>query len=240
MTKKLRYWFIIIIILYVIINDIDCKGQIKGENVPVYNPDTVFVFKSPHPLINDKYLTNSFKNGAGIDVILSNNGFGLGFFYQYYFNKNLLLFSSLYISGARNTDEFETAWNDTIGWYVPNKVNRLFMFPLTFGVEQHFLSEELGESLKPFFQAGVGPTFIVSTPYPTEFFSAFKYARGYTRFSAFAGLGASLGGAGKSLMDVYLRYYYIPFGGNGLESISGLPIKDFGGIFLSLTYGTKF
>ena len=107
MTKKLSYWFIFFIAIVLIIKNQEAQAQIKGEKVPVFNPDTVFIFKSAHPLINDKYINNSYKNGFGVDILLSNSGFGLGAFYQYYFNKDLLIFSSFFISGARNTDEFE-------------------------------------------------------------------------------------------------------------------------------------
>jgi hypothetical protein len=31
-----------------------------------------------------------------------------------------------------------------------------------------------------------------------------------------------------------IRYYYIPFGGNGIDSIKDLPMKDFGGLFIAL------
>jgi hypothetical protein len=53
-------------------------------------------------------------------------------------------------------------------------------------------------------------------------------------------MGANFGSNNKTLVSANIRYYIIPFGGEGLESIKDLPITQFGGIFLSLSFGTKF
>jgi len=94
--------------------------------------------------------------------------------------------------------------------------------------------------LRPFISAGIGPTFILSTPYDREFFNAFGYGAFYTRFGAFIGAGANFGNTNRSIMGLNIRYYFIPFGGNGLESIRDLPIKNFGGVFLSLSLGIRY
>jgi hypothetical protein len=41
-------------------------------------------------------------------------------------------------------------------------------------------------------------------------------------------------------MGFTLRYYTIPFGGEGLESIQGVPINNFGGVFLTLSVGSAW
>ncbi|OGU17393.1 MAG: hypothetical protein A2X61_05725 [Ignavibacteria bacterium GWB2_35_12] len=214
-------------------------GQVKGEDVKPYNPDTVFIYESPRPLVTPASKKPALDEAWGVDLIFSNSGFGIGSFYQYNITKDLFSFASLYISGARNTDEFS--------WYDPNtgrdtiygKVNRLYMFPLTFGLQQFILTDVISESLKLFIQGGMGPTFILATPQNREFFNAFSYAKFYTRFGTFLGVGADVG-TSTTLLSVNARYYYIPFGGDGLESIKDFPIKDFGGVFLSLSFGTRF
>jgi hypothetical protein len=96
----------------------------------------------------------------------------------------------------------------------------------------------------------VGPTLIIKTPYITEgadgipyyheFFSSFGDATFYGRFGGFVGIGAYFGNIAKgNLVGANIRYYAIPFGGAGLESMAGLPITNFGGIFLSLTVGNQ-
>jgi hypothetical protein len=224
-------------------------AQIKGEpteSLPPDKPDSVFIFISPRPLIDANLLNNSTLNAWGLDVIFSNNGVGAGIFWGKYFNENLLALLSLYVSGARNTDEFEYYNGITGGYEVYNKINRLYMFPLTAGILHFLFSDVLTETLKPYVSAGLGPAFIISAPYRDnsgnviDFFKSLSFARSYIKFALFAGIGAYIGNLGSSLMSLNMRYYFIPFGGNGLESIAGNPIKDFGGVFLSLTIGTKY
>lgn len=233
-----RVVIVILIGLFVGVNI--AYTQIKGEPKEPYNPDTVFVFKSPRPLIDKDFSQDPTSKAWGFDLIFSSNGFGAGVFYQIGLFKDFSAFASLYISGARKTDEFEywDPWTRT--YRVPNKINRLYMFPLTFGFQYNILTEKLSETLKPYLNLGLGPTFILSTPYDREFFEAFGYASFYTRFGAFVGLGATFGSNPNSLMGTSFRYYFIPFGGDGLESVKNEPIKDFGGVFLSFSIGIRF
>jgi hypothetical protein len=238
-TMKKIFIIALVLILGPVCHPYSLKAQVKGEPAKPFNPDTVFIFNSPRPLINPEGKNPLLRNAWGIDIIFSNNGFGAGFFYQYSLAKDLFTFASLYISGARNTDEIEYYDPNTNQYVVPNKVNRLYMFPLTFGLQQYILTNEISESLKLFVQGGVGPTYILSTPYAREFFNAFGYSTSYIRLASFLGAGADVG-AGTTLISVNARYYYIPFGGKGLESIINLPIKDFGCLFLSLSMGVRF
>ncbi len=219
------------------------KGELPPEN-GTFNPDTVFIFYSPRPLIKTLITPDGSTQGLGFDLVFSNSGFGIGFFWQKFFNPNLLLYTNLLISGARNTDEFEVRYYNyntgRIEEFVPNKVNRLYMFPFTIGLQHYIFADELVESFKPFLNLGVGPTFIIATPYQREFFNAFGYAQFYTRFGASVGAGAELSSVASTVLSLNIKYYYIPFGGNGLESIRNSPIYNFGGVFLSLSLGSRF
>ena len=216
------------------------EAQIKGEESPEYNPDTLYIYTSPRPLINQEEISGEVKQAWGLDLLFSGNGFGLGLFYQKAFTEDLFAFASFYISGAKNTDEFELYDYNTGQFFILDKINRLFMFPLTLGIQQYLFRDVLNDNLKPFINIGLGPSFILSTPYEKEFFSSFGDANAYTRFGAFIGGGANVGSGSKSFVSVNVRYYFIPFGGEGLESVKNNPIKDFGGLFLSLSLGAKF
>lgn len=219
-------------------------SQIKGEEPPVFNPDTIFVFNSPRPLINPEFSGNTLKKAWGIDLLFSGSGFGVGGFYNVNLSDDLIFITSLYISGARNSDEFDNYVWDEIDrvWrlVVPDKVNRLFVLPLTFGLQYYLFSEKLSESFKPYINIGVGPSLIISTPYSKEFFSSWGYAESYIRWGGFLGAGAYFSANSKTLMGINARYYFIPFGGKGLESLKERPINDFGGLFLSLSLGLRF
>lgn len=215
---------------------------------PSSDTSDVIVFDSPRPLIREEVVQKEYKNSWGLDILFSGNGFGFGSYYTREFSKNLTGFIHFGISGAQNTDEFER-FDRTVGRFlVDNKVNRLFMFPLTIGTQHRLFADALTDSFRPYLQGGLGPTFIMSTPYRenrqvngeyVEFFSSFGDASFHIRPGGFIGVGAYVGESAKSVTSVNIRYYIIPFGGDGLESIQGLPIKDFGGLFLSLSVGIR-
>ncbi|MCE5304305.1 hypothetical protein LLG34_01190 [bacterium] len=202
--------------------------------------DSIFVYKPAQPIEiynpNAKFISNSIC----ADVIFSNSGFGGGLLYTHSLDEDNMLFANFYISGARNTDEIEYWDYNTGRWIVPNKINRLFMIPLTLGYTRLMFQDAIAGSFKPFITGGIGPTFIISTPYEKEWFTAWNYAKTYVRLDAYIGVGAYFSLIDNSVSSANIRYYYIPFGGNGLESIRGLPIKDFGGLVLSVSVGYTF
>jgi hypothetical protein len=215
-------------------------AQEKGEPIPEFKPDSTYVFLSPRPLVSIAPALRFYENGWGLNMLLSNFGYALGMFYQRNLSQDFLLFVSLYITGARKSDEFDVYNSNTGNYEIQDKINRLYLFPLMFGAQYAPFSKSLGESFKPYAEVGIGPSFIVSTPYDREFFNAFKYSSGYIRFGGFIGIGSNLSSKGQSILGLNIRYYFIPFGGSGLESIIDQPMTDFGGLFISLNIGTRF
>ncbi|MCX7907991.1 MAG: hypothetical protein N2560_00515 [Ignavibacteria bacterium] len=236
--KRKNYLFIVPFLLF-IFNSVEIYSQQQNGEITFSQFDTNIVFTSPRPLLSSHLKEIKKSDYWGLNLVLSNNGFGFGAFYELFFTKQTYLFVNLYLSGARNTDEFEyyNPWTGQL--FIPGKVNRLYMFPLTFGIVQSFLTDVLGTNFTPYVNFGMGPTFIVSTPYEKEFFTSLGYARFYIRFGLFVGTGVNIPITDKSYIGVSARQYWIPFGGNGLESIKDKPIKDFGGFFLALNFGIK-
>ena len=116
-------------ILLFIINFTNTRAQTKGsepeERISI--EDSVFIFHSPRPLVNPANKAVNLLNAWGADVLFSNNGFGLGFFYQRKLNSSMALSANLGISGARNTDEFQV-WNPYEGesmWYTEKSTDCL-------------------------------------------------------------------------------------------------------------------
>lgn len=228
---------IILIFILTITSQIFSKEINLNEEL---NRDTIFVFTPGRKLLTMSEQIGLLNNAAGVELFFSNSGFALGGFYQYNLDEITKLGTRFFISGARNTDEIEFYDYFTGNTFIPNKVNRLFLMPLTLNITRYLFGDVLHRSLKPFVTAGVGPAFILSTPYNREFFNAFNYAKWYTRFGGNIGIGAVISLETSSYLGVNLDYYYIPFGGKGLESIKDKPIKTFGGLFLSLSIGTNF
>ncbi len=231
-----------IYLLLLLVQSIPLLSQIETKSVVVPNKkiDTNFVFPSSMPLISNQLEQARNFKFWGLNIIFSNNGYGLGFFFEQFFLNNLSAFVNLYISGARNTDEFEYYDPWTGETFIPNKVNRLYLLPLTFGINYFIFDKKLYKDFSPYVSLGIGPAFIIALPYEREFFSSISYGKFYPRFSSFIGIGTNILTQGNSYFGVSARYYYIPFGGSGLESIRGLPIKNFGGFFLGLNFGINF
>lgn len=198
--------------------------------------DTSIVFKPVKPLIDSANLNFIKRDYAGFVLGISNHGFSFGGYYSHEYSKIWSLYTNLQFGGAKNGDEYEYWDYERNQYVIRNKVNRLFLFPLSIGVQARLFAESLSESFKPFVNLGIAPSLIISTPYSKEFFSSFGKGRFYYRMGYFGGFGANFG-AGKNNIGIHANYYYIPFGGSGLESIQGRPLKDFGGAVLSLTIG---
>ena len=201
--------------------------------------DTTQTFSSPLSLTEIKSAATSYRNSWGIDLILSEHGFGCGPVFSFGLNKYTSLYSTFFISGARNTDEYQQWDYDRQEYRIPNKVNRLFQMPVTAGLKFYPNIGSLTSTFRPYISAGGGFAWILSTPYNREFFNAFHHSTSYIRPAASLALCADFG-IGKSLMSLEIKYYTIPFGGDGLESIRNHPLKDFGGLQLGLVLGMKY
>jgi len=218
-------------------------AQIPGKTPQV--PDTLIIFEPAEPLTVNVEGKRNATQAIGLDILFSGSGWGIGMFYHHKIGDNITAFGNFAFSPRRNTDEFENAWLGSVP-VVSNKVNRLFMLPITLGINYRLFSESLQESFRPFLSVGVTPTVIIQTPYIQdgiyyEFFNSFGYATTYVRMGGMISVGSLFGNPAEgNVMGVMVRYYSIPFGGNGIESIQDNPITNFGGIFLSLSVGTAF
>ncbi len=227
----------IILILIVLFSSFTLAQQ-PGPERGNFDPDSNFVFKSPRPLLDLEGNKGELNNTFGANLTFSESGFGFGIFWGQKFGSNIQGTIEAFGSGVRNADEFDQ-WNG-YEWRVPNKVNRLFMFPLMAGINYQVLEDKIFDSFKPYISAGAGTAFIIAAPYEREFFDSFSHADTYWKPGGYFGLGAKFGGIGRSHQGISIRYYIIPFGGDGLESLAGLPIKDFGGLFINLSLGVNY
>lgn len=229
------------LISFLVVLAYDSYSQTGAKDTP-FNPDTVFVFKSPRKLLTANDKISGLSEAAGLDLYLSNSGFAAGVHYKYLLNISHSIGTKFFVSGARNTDEYEYYDYITGERFIPNKINRLFNMPLTiFYQYQPFASKGvINKNFSPFISAGAGFSMILKTPYDKDFFDSFSYATWYVKPAMSVGLGANVKTSAQGFIGVNFEYYYIPFGGKGLESVIDSPIKDFGGAFLSFTLGGLF
>ncbi len=204
--------------------------------------DTNIVFTSPHETQLAETSTATDRNAACLDLLLSNNGFGLGGIYRHQYGDNLYGTLSFSISEAKDPHEVEY-----VDWYgqtfVPGKMNRFLLMPLLIGVQYRLFADDIVDDFRPFITGGLGPTLIFSTPYNREFFSALGYGQAHYTAGAFIGAGAYFGAEAERLSAINIRYYFVTIP-NGVPSLQNLDngyiskLKDFGGFFITFSFGS--
>ncbi len=178
-------------------------------------------------------------NSWGMDLMFGEGGFGLGTFLRKSFSLDVTGFVDFSVSEQKDQREIE--YYDIFGNpYVYNKQNRVFLLPLDVGIQYRMFTYSLTDSFRPYIVAGVGPTFVVTTPYEREFFNAFGYAKVHYAAGGYVGLGANIGSSRSSLVGLNVRYYYSHLFDGGVENLIGHFQKDLGGIYLSLNLGIMY
>jgi hypothetical protein len=217
--------------------------------------DSSIVFTPSSQKMIQKTTYEPYRSAWGLDLMLSNNGFGAGAFYRHEFSDVLAGFVQLAISDVKDDSEVDYIDPYTGTSYTPGKVNRLMLFPLTFGVQYRLFRETIADNFRPYVSTGLGPSLIMVAPYATpatldlegqgtytyynqiDFFDSLKKAQMKLAMGAYVGAGAYFGVNGGTLTGVSIRYYYIPYA-PGIESLQNVKIKRFGGFYITLNFGS--
>ena len=231
------------------------------------NPIRSIVFNSPLAADTSTILLESgseelsYRNAWGLDVLVSNDGFGLGTFYRRVFTEDLYGFASFSISESKDEREVEqyNYWSGQS--FTPGKLQRFLVMPLMFGVQQRLFREEIADNFRPFVNIGAGPALILSAPFTefrtvggliqtqqVEFFKSLGKARAHYTAGGFIGVGANFGTEKANVLGVNFRYYFTYIFGDGLPSLyreqtAGEVLakkKDFGGFFITLNVGMAY
>jgi hypothetical protein len=173
------------------------------------------------------------KNSWSLGLNYGENGFGpyAGLFSN--LGRTTDLVFNISISGV--TDEREIERFDVFGnSIVVDKINRVFMMPLSVGIRQELFKDDIDGDFLPIFNIGIAPTLVFTNPYNESYFSAFKYTQTHFAFGGFAGFGVSFKQNKSMTMNVNFNYYYLPLVGGGVQSVQYNTINDVGGLQLSL------
>ena len=182
-------------------------------------------------------------NILGLDIMFSDGGFGLGGFYRRQLSNTLTGFVDISVSEAKDEREFTYTYTDFYGYidtYTLGKVNRVFLVPVNFGLQYRLFESVISDNLRPYINAGVGPSIAVTTPYDKEFFKAFGFARTKYAVGGYIGFGANFGLDKSNLVGINLRYYVNHFFDEGVESIEGRFNKDITGFYLTINFGIMY
>lgn len=232
--------------------------------VPTFSPaqefprrDSAMVFTPSNPNLIQKTNYEPFRNAWGVDIMVSNNGFGAGVFLRHEFSDVLSGFLQLAISDVKDDSEVEDFNQYTGESYTPGKINRLLLIPVTVGMQYRLFKDDIVDNFRPYVSAGLGPSLIFVAPYanvntisdPTfgtlttydqiDFFKSLGKGQLKYTLGGYIGAGAYFGVDKGTLTGISIRYYYIPYQ-PGVQSLQGVPIKRFGGFFITLNFGSLY
>jgi len=217
-------------------------------------PDTTIIFTPSDPNLIREQSYSPTVHAWGLDVLLSNNGFGMGAFYRYEINDELSWMFNFAVSDVKDDAEVEQV--DYFGnSYIPNKKNRLLLLPLTVSVQYRLFKDDIVDNLRPFITAGIGPTMVFVAPYASDqisydifgnpyrqkidFFTSLKYGRPRYTLGGFIGAGVYFGMDKGTITGLSVKYFLAPFP-SGIEVMDGGYMKNFGGLYITLTFGGLF
>ena len=208
------------------------------QPIPPAKSDSTLVFGTMQKSPSLQTPTNAFLNAWGIDLLVSTNGFGMGTFFRHEYSEDLSGYIDFSISEAKDDDEKE--FIDIYGnTFTPGKVNRFLLIPLFVGLQQRLFRNDILDNFRPFVNGAVGPTMIYVFPYNEEYFTGL--GKGHPRYTVggYAGIGAYFGSERSNLLGLNMRYYFIPYPG-GIQSLKNINKKQFGGFYISLSFGSAW
>ena len=230
------------------------QAQYRTGWEPAPPPDTTRAGVEP----TDPTGPDRFPNLWSLDIMISNDGFGLGGFYRRSFTHDLSGFISLSVSESKDEREFEYIDPYYGISYTPGKLNRFLVIPLMVGVQYRLFREDIVETFRPYLNAGVGPTMIYMAPYvqfveyaegqigaeQVEFFKSLGKGQPHYTVGGFIGFGANFGTERSNIFGVNFRYYITHLYGEGLPSLYNgyngevsATKKNFGGFVICLNIG---
>jgi hypothetical protein len=256
MAMKTHQWFCVLACVLGVVLPRTMSAQ-------VVDPQDSGKAKNPAPAVTPEPLADGeepYKNVWGANVLISNDGFGLGTYYRRALTPDLsgvVAFSISESKDSREVEQFDPYSQQT---YTPGKLNRFLVFPLTFGVQYRLFREDIVDTFRPFVMAGLGPVMIYEMPYVTldqsvypvnasqvDFFKAIGRGHPIYTGTAYIGAGANFGSNSSNVFGVNFRYYFTYLFSGSLPSMYNLYTGDvagtknsFGGFFIVLNIGMGY
>ena len=110
-------------------------------------------------------LSEHYRRGLGINVVMNNFGFGVGGEYRRIIAPQSEFTTSLRITGLRDVSE-QTFTDFFFGQQIiPNKFQRAIAFPLMLGLRQRVFANNIQNDFRFFVSASMGPSVAFSYPY---------------------------------------------------------------------------
>jgi len=210
--------------------------------VSVAQDDGRIVFRDPKSgddaVLGDEQLQPR-RHAYGLNLMVGNDGFGLGMFYQLNFSEVFSAFADMTFSEARDVRQIDFYDYWTGAQYSPNKINRVFRLPLFGGGQYRLFRDEIADNFRPYLQAGAGPVLLYITPAEKEFFSSLAHGSADWSYGGYFGAGALFGFDRSSVFGLNLRYMLIPTPA-GIQSVTQGELATANGFFIALHLGFAF
>ncbi len=164
------------------------------------------------------------RNGIGFRFQLNNFGFGIGGEYRRVLSRYTKGLFEFQISSIRDESEqtFQSYWGYSV---IPNKYNRVLVFPVMLGVSRRMFAEQLSDNFRLFVQASGGPSPAFVYPYYNhDLFDLGFLPQGYQRhYDVFQGwgdgefilgatgqlsIGANVGGDFGNIQSIRIGYFF--------------------------------
>ena len=107
---------------------------------------------------------NPYGNGIGLNIALTNSGFGIGAYYQRALTNTSSLIAEFSLGSLKDEQEqrFFGYFGESI---IPNKQNYLLALPILVGVQKRLFQESIQDNFRPYVQVSLGPTLGWISPY---------------------------------------------------------------------------
>ena len=195
-----------------------------------------------------------YGTGIGLEILLTNSGFGLGGYYRQSMYKATSVLVEINIGAGK--DEREIGLSNIYGQrIIPGKANYLLMLPLQGGIQQRLFRNQIEDNFRPYLQISGGPTLGWEYPYfddrnqngefNSESESRYNYLSGLIKgdvhlgVGGFIGLGAHFGRSQQVARGIRIgyRFDYFSEGIYLLEPAHHEAQQFFGSPTVSLTFG---
>lgn len=115
---------------------------------------------APEPSLTEEL----YGTGAGMTILLTNSGFGIGGYFRYPTSPTWALVGEIGAGAVKDEREhrfFTTGYRTQI----PSKANYFFTLPLHMGVQRRLFQEHIEDNFRPYVQMAAGPALGWVWPY---------------------------------------------------------------------------
>lgn len=193
---------------------------------------------------------------GGLAYVQTNNGGGVGGFYEYALNSANHLIANLNLIIVRGDndypmyDYYSSYYYGTPYYYERYDKTRLNFLSLQLGYKRLLFTDKLANNFRPFLFINAGPVLAIDPPNIGDWSERMKNIEYHWNGAAHFGAGVDFLTGPKSLISLYAGYEYLSFPSKidipnemppaDLRDLFYTGKRDFSGIVIRISFGKKF